>query len=122
LYVAENFFRTFFTFSELQTAQVMVATKFPQSDIQKERIAVSRRALVCLERYHHSVAGLADLELEVNPLAFVPNLVDILHEARHPFRGHCLIKMAVAKTGRHAIDDVLVQRDSSSLRLATLSQ
>jgi hypothetical protein len=30
--------------------------------------------------------------------------------------------MAVAKTGRHAIDDVLVQRDSSSLRLATLSQ
>jgi hypothetical protein len=55
------------------------------------------------------MAGLADLQLEVNPLALVSNLVNILHEARHSFRGHRLVKVTGAETGRYAIDDVLVQ-------------
>src|ERR1700685_47411 len=56
---------------------------FPQSDLEKESVNLSCRTLVCFECYYHSVARLTDLQLEVNPLAFVSNLVDVLHQARH---------------------------------------
>src|ERR1700687_2613102 len=88
----------------------MVATKFPQIDLEKNTTSVSYKAFVCFERYDHSVARLTNLQLEVNPLAFVSNLVYVLHKAWHPFRRHGLVKMTIVKTCRYAIDDVLIQK------------